>query len=86
MKLEQLRKLSGLAEAALPVGQHFTLSDEGNMKKAVDALLEAGLAVDLALSMGTYYFNFKNEDSINEARKVVSKVIDKKKESQWSDK
>jgi len=83
MELTLLRKLSGLSEAVIPVGQHFTISDAGNMKKAIDALLEAGLAVDLALSMGTYYFNFKSEDTINEARKVVSKVIDKKKETQW---
>lgn len=83
MELDLIRKLAGLSEAAIPVGQHFTISDAANMKKAVDALLEAGLPVDLALNMGTYYFNFKSEEAVNEARKVVAKVIDKKKETQW---
>ena len=84
MDLSRLRELSGLlCEATLPVELHFTLSDASNMKKAVDALLDAGLTVDLNLSMGKYFFNFKNEDAVNEARKIVSKIIDKKKEEKW---
>lgn len=80
----RLRKLSGLLEAnTLPVELHFTLSDASNMKKAVDALLEAGMTVDLSLSMGRYFFTFKSDDLVNEARKIVAQVIDRKKEDKW---
>lgn len=88
MNVERLRELSGLLteDKTIPVGLHFTLNDQGNMKAAVDALLEAGLSVDLSFSMGTYYFNFKNESVVAEARKIVSKVINKKKEAnKWGD-
>jgi hypothetical protein len=55
------------------------------MHKAVDALLEAGFEVDLNLSMGVYYFNFKNESLVDEAHKIVAKVINKAKEQKWSE-
>jgi hypothetical protein len=88
---QRLRKLAGLLTEAqtdrkvLPIGLYFSLSDAANMRKAVDALLEAGLEVDLSLSMGVYYFNFKNDNIAEEAHKVVAKVIDKKKEQKWSE-
>lgn len=86
MNLSRLRELSGmLEEAALPVELHFTLTDATNMRKAVDALLEAGLSVDLSLAMGRYFFSFKNESAVNEARKIVTKVIDRKKEDAWNE-
>lgn len=87
MNNDTLRKLAGLVteDKAIPAGFNFTLSDEGNMHKALNALLEAGLSVDLNLVMGTYYFNFTNEGAATEARKIAAKVIDKKKETKWSE-
>lgn len=87
MDTQRLRELSGLLteDKTIPAGFNFTLSDEDNMHKALDALLEAGLSVDLNLAMGTYYFNFTNEGAATEARKIAAKVIDKKKETKWSE-
>lgn len=91
MNSSRLRTLSGMiteAEAdrkVFPIGLHFGLSDEANMHKAVDALLKGGFELDMNLSMGIYYFNFKDESVADEAHKVVAKVIDKKKEQIWSE-
>lgn len=79
-----LKKLAGMLNEAesgkLSIGLFFKVEDQSNMRKAVDALLEAGFNIDLNYSMGTYFFNFKNEDAAEEAYKVASKVIDKAKE------
>jgi len=88
MHLDRLKYLAGLNEETgdkLPIGLFFRITDHSNMTKAVDALLSAGLAVELNYSMGVYYFNFKNESVADEAHKVASKVIDRKKEETWSD-
>lgn len=86
MNSSRLKQLAGILseDEKLPIGLVFTLSDVSNMRKAVDAILEAGLNVDLNFSMGTYYFTFKNENTANVARKLVSKVINKNKET-WSE-
>ena len=85
MDSARLKTLAGiLREDKLPIGLVFTLSDASNMRKAVDAILEAGMSVDLNFSMGNYYFNFKNEKLADEAHSLVSKVIDKSKED-WSE-
>jgi len=86
----RLKRLAGiLTEEAdkkvIPIGLHFGLGDGGNMHKAVDALLEAGIEVDMNYSMGVYYFNFKSEKLADEAHRIVAKVIDKKKEQKWSE-
>ncbi len=88
MDANRLKHLAGIYEAAdskktLPIGLHFGLGDGSNMHKAVDALLEAGIEVDMNYSMGIYYFNFKDEKIADEAHKIVAKVIDKKKEQKW---
>jgi hypothetical protein len=88
MEASRLRKLAGLiteskADKVIPIGLHFGLGDMSNMHKAVDALLEAGIEVDMNLSMGVYYFNFKNESLADEAHKIVAKVINKQKEQKW---
>lgn len=83
MKLERIKQLAGLSEDAtskVPLGLVFTLSDQSNMRKAIDAILEAGMNVDLSFSMGTYYFKFDSEAQAEEAQAIVAKVIDKKKE------
>ena len=88
MQLEtgRLKQLAGLTEeAVMPLGQVFCLSEPTNMHKAIDAILEAGIHVDLAFSMGTFYFNFGSEALANEAHKLVAKVIDKKKELKWTE-
>jgi len=91
MEASRLRKLAGLLTESkadrktIPIGLHFGLGDETNMHKAVDALLEAGFEVDMNLSMGVYYFNFKNESLADEAHKIVAKVINKQKEQKWSE-
>ena len=85
MKLDRIKQLAGLSEAAtskVPLGLVFTLSSQSNMRKAIDAILEAGMTVDLSFSMGTYYFKFDSEAQAEEAQAIVSKVIDKKKETQ----
>jgi hypothetical protein len=88
--MDNLRQLVELleedqADKIIPIGLYFTLTDASNMKKAVDSLLENGFEVDLTMSMGTYYFNFKDASVAKSAHKVVAKVIDKKKEEKWSD-
>jgi len=90
MDAQRLKKLAGmLTEEAdtktIPIGLHFGLGDGGNMHKAVDALLEAGIEVDMNFSMGVYYFNFKDEKIADEAHKIVAKVINKQKEQKWSE-
>lgn len=83
MKLERIKHLAGLSEAAtskVPLGLVFTLSNQSNMRAAIDAILEAGMNVDLSFSMGTYYFKFDSEAQAEEAQAIVAKVIDKKKE------
>lgn len=80
----RLKKLAGLnEEAVMTLGKVFCLSEPSNMHKAIDAILGAGIEVDLAYSMGTFYFNFSSESIAKEAHSVVSKVIDKKKELKW---
>ena len=73
---DRLKKLAGLNEdAVMQLGKVFCLSEPSNMHKAIDAILEAGISVDLAFSMGTFYFNFDSESIAKEAHKVVSKVL-----------
>ena len=80
----RLEKLAGLnEESVMQLGKVFCLSEPSNMHKAIDAILEAGIEVDLAFSMGTFYFNFASESLAKEAHAAVSKVIDKKKELKW---
>jgi hypothetical protein len=85
MNHDRLKRLAGMVSEAeagkLSIGLFFKLQDQSNMRKALDALLEAGFSVDLNFSMGTYFFNFKNEDAAEEAHKIASKVIDKAKEA-----
>ena len=90
MDAARLKKLAGMLteetdKKIIPIGLHFGLGDGGNMHKAVDALLEAGIEVDMNFSMGVYYFNFKDEKIADEAHKIVAKVIDKQKERKWSE-
>ena len=83
MKLDRIKQLAGLSEAAtskIPLGLVFTLTHPDNMRKAVDAILEAGMSVDLSYSMGTYFFSFESDSQAEEARAIVAKVIDRKKE------
>ena len=80
----RLEKLAGLnEESVMQLGKVFCLSEPSNMHKAIDAILEAGIEVDLAFSMGTFYFNFSSESLAKEAHNAVAKVIDKKKELKW---
>lgn len=62
-------------------GLFFVLLDEENMHLAVKALLDAGFSLDISLSMGKYFFNFKNETVADEAFRIVSKVISSDKET-----
>jgi hypothetical protein len=84
LSTDRLAKLAGLnEESVMQLGKVFCLSEPSNMHKAIDAILEAGIQVDLAYSMGTFYFNFDSEKVAKDAHSVVSKVIDKKKELKW---
>lgn len=84
MDSTRLKRLAGINEAAagkLTVSLSFIILDPSNMQKAVTALLDAGFSLDLNYSMGKYIFAFKNEDVMEEAFKIASKVIDKAKEA-----
>lgn len=84
MDMSRLKQLAGLTEeAVMPLGRVFKLSDPSNMHKVIDAILEAGIEVDLGFSMGTYYFNFASDKIAAEAHAIASKVIDKKKELKY---
>jgi hypothetical protein len=82
MDASQLRKLAGLTEAVdkLPLGLTFTLVDRANALKAVEAIIESGLAVDLSYSMGKYFFTFPSPEAADAAHDLTLKVIDIKKE------
>lgn len=88
MQIGRIKQLAGMVteadEGAISLGLVFKINDPDNMRKAVDALLEAGMSVDLSYSMGTYFFTFKTDALAKEARAIVAKVIDKKKEAKWA--
>lgn len=85
--INRMKILAGINEdnSVVPIGTIFPISEPSNMHKAVDAILAAGLEVDLGYSMGTFYFTFKSTSIANEAHKIVSGVIDKKKELKWQE-
>jgi hypothetical protein len=90
MDASRLKKLAGILTEeidlkTLQIGLYFGLGDSSNMHKAVDALLEAGIEVDMNYSMGVYYFNFKEKKIADEAHGIVAKVINKKQEQKWSE-
>lgn len=78
-------KEGDVKEAVVPPVEsfHFGLEDEGNFTKVCLALAKAGIIVDSELAMGIFYFNFKNQKTLDKATKVAEKVIDKTKENEW---
>ncbi len=78
MKIAQL--FEGTKENMVP---HFGLEDEGNAGKAAVALAKAGLVVDMEHNFGIFYFNFPTKEKHDNAVRIVKKVIDKTKESEW---
>lgn len=88
MKRDDLRLLAGIPFGRAALGPReftvkedgeghfdFALQDEENVKKVAIALVKASLPCDITFAMDYFYFNFKDANSLNQAKKLASSLV-----------